>query len=178
VGAILIEHLVVSADSVIGAALAEKLNAASTTRRYPPNGKWFYDLRYPDGTTIPPAGITYFCSGINGFKACEEDPDAWKINVIGTVRAAERQVINGGKVVLLSSCASETHPDTLYGGYKLATEAGFRKFGEAASIFRFGPVKFPGRNTYPNGDYQPIEVDALIGRLTAPFSPGLHRVLS
>jgi nucleoside-diphosphate-sugar epimerase len=176
-GAVLIEHLVISGDSAIGAVLAKRLDALTTTRRSPnQGGKFYLDLRNPGW--LPEAGITYFCSGVNGFKACAEDPDAWDINVTGTVKVAARQVQSGGKVVLLSSCAAETHPDTIYGGYKIATEIGFRQFGDRASIFRFGPVKFPGRNTYPNGEYQPIEIDALIDRLTAPFVPGLHRVLS
>jgi dTDP-4-dehydrorhamnose reductase len=173
-----IDHLVVGGDSAIGAVLAERLNAISTTRRNPANGKLFFDLRDPLWWPLPEAGVTYFCAGINGFKACETNPDAWSINVVGTVQAAARQVENGGKVVFLSSAAAETHPDTIYGGFKLATEIGFRKLGGASSIFRFGAVMRPDRVTYPNGEYQPIDVEDLVDELTGPFVAGLHRLLS
>jgi dTDP-4-dehydrorhamnose reductase len=173
---IMFDNLVVSGDSKIGAVIAKRLNAAATTRKGTP-GLLHFDLR--ENLSLPFARTTYFCSGINGFKACADDPQAaFEVNVIGTRRAATGQVRAGCRVVLLSSCAAETHPATVYGSLKLTTEKLFKAFGEQAAIFRFGPVKFEGRATYANGDYQPIEIGDLVDVLTAPFRPGLHRILN
>lgn len=174
-GALLIENLVVSVDSMIGAAICEKLGAIGTTRRKPTLGRLPYDLK--DGEFLPIASRTFFCSGINGFKACEADPEmARKVNVDGVANAAQMQAALGGVVVLLSSCAAETHPDTVYGRLKLETEQRFLKFGNRASIYRFGPVMRPDRETYPNHDYNPISLETLIGHVTGDFAPGLHRI--
>lgn len=169
--------LVVSADSIIGGAICEKLGAAGTTRRLPSRGRIPFDLKSP--TPLPFAEFTYFCSGINGFKACVEDQEmAHLVNVEGTANAARAQVDQGGRVILLSSCAAETHPETVYGALKLETEGEFMKLGRAASIFRFGPVMFPDRVTYPNKEYHPISIQKLLEVVTAPFSPGLHRIVN
>ena len=170
----MIDCLVVSRDSQIGAQIIKRLNGVGTTRR-DHGDKLYFDLR--GHAPLPPAKLTFFCSGINGFKQCAADPmAAYNVNVEGTVRAANWQVEQGGRVVLLSSCAAETHPYTVYGAYKLQTEKGFLEFGDRASIFRFGPVKFPGRVVYSNHDYHPIEVDDLITAVTHQFMPGLHAV--
>lgn len=177
------ENLVVSGDSQIGRAIMNRINAAGTTRRLVDDptrdpSLAYFDLR--SNAYLPEAKITYFCSGINGFVNCEQNAnEAHAVNVAGTVRAAIGQVQRGGKVVLLSSCAAETHLGTIYGDFKFLTEQRFLdKFGDQASVFRFGPAKFPGRKTYPNGDFQPIEISDLVDVLTAPFIPGLHRILS
>lgn len=165
----------VGADSAIGSALCKRLGAVGTTRRLPLWGHILFDLCRP--APLPPARITYFCGAITKFRACDENPElAHQINVEGTVRVARDQVDKGGRVVLLSSCAAETHPDTVYGSLKLETEAAFTKLG--GSIFRFGPVMTPGRHCYPCMDYNPITVDELLVHLTAPFTPGIHRILN
>lgn len=185
------DHLVVSGDSQIGAAIRKRLDCAATTRRLPLKGEEsrvprpetsddmiYFDLR--STAFLPPARTTYFCSGINGFMKCAADPnEAFEINVVGTVRAACEPVRRGYRVVLLSSCAAETHPDTIYGGFKFLTEQRFlNEFGEHASVFRFGPVKFEGRVCYPNGPYHPLTVDDVVDAVTAPFVPGLHRIFN
>jgi nucleoside-diphosphate-sugar epimerase len=171
----LLPHLVVGGDSFIGSALAQRLNAVATTRRKNRPDRPFFDLLHPD--FLPQAEVTYFCAGICGFMACETNPKAWDANVVGNVKAAAWQVKNRGKVVLLSSAAVETQPETAYGGYKLATEIGFRQFKHAASIFRFGPVVLQGSNRFKDGDYHPIELDDLVERLAQPFQHGVHRIL-
>jgi dTDP-4-dehydrorhamnose reductase len=171
------DNLVVSGDSRIGAVIATRLNAAATTRKGTP-GLLHFDLRqwHP---FLPLAKTTYFCAGINGFKACATDPvAAFEVNVEGIRRAAMPQVARGHRVILLSSCAAETHPGTVYGSLKLTAEKIFKGFGEQASIFRFGPVELAGRETYPDGEYQPINVADLVDRITGPFQPGLHRILN
>lgn len=171
----MLKALVVSADSIIGGHICEKLGAAGTTRRTPSLGRIPFNLLSHE--PLPFAHVTYFCSGINGFKACAEDPEmAHLVNVEGTVRAAKSQIERGGRVVLLSSCAAETHRLTVYGDLKLETENEFMKFDGAAAIFRFGPVMFPGRNTYPNQKYNPISIERLIEIVTGPFEPGLHKI--
>ena len=172
----MIEHLVVSRNSQIGNLIALRLGALATTRRnkYDP---LYFDLR--EGVPLPEAKITFFCSGINGFVACAADPlAAWAVNVEGTVRAATHQVTKGHRVVLLSSCAAETHPYTVYGAFKRHTERAFEEFGDQASIYRFGPVKFPGRATYSNQDYHPIGVPELVEAVSGPFVPGLHKLFN
>lgn len=169
--------LVISADSAIGGAICDKIGAVGTTRRKPTLGRIPFDLKDP--INLPLADVSYFCSGINGFKACEADPEmARKVNLEGTVATAQDIVSRGGRVVLLSSCAVETHPETVYGALKRETENGFMQFGDRASIFRFGPVMFPGRVTYPNQHYSPIGVDRLVDLVTNDFSPGLHRIFA
>jgi dTDP-4-dehydrorhamnose reductase len=160
--------LIVSADARIGAALCERLGAVGTTRRQVGPDRPYFDLRHL--APLPFADLTYFCSGIVGFARCAADPlTAHEINVVGNVRAAQGQVERGGRVVFLSSCAAETHPDTVYGTLKRETERAFLKFGEAASIFRFGAVDSPHKE-------YPIGLNALIAALTAPFKPGLQRL--
>jgi dTDP-4-dehydrorhamnose reductase len=176
VGSVL-RALVVGSDSAIGARICEATGAAGTTRRSPPGDRIPFDLIFPED--LPPAAVTYFCGAINGFKTCAADPEmARRVNVQGTVMAARGQVGKGGKVVLLSSCAAETHPDTVYGRLKLEAEQEFLKMGDAASIFRFATVLFAGETAYPNRDYNPIEAGKLVAALTAPFAPGLHRLLN
>jgi len=172
----MIGNLVISADSVIGLAICNALGAVGTTRREPPDGRLPFDLR--NQIELPLARFTYFCSGINGFKKCEASPKAARyVNVECTLQHALEASYHGW-VVLLSSCAAETHPDTVYGRLKLETEHGFLALGKRASIFRFGPVMFPGRKTYPNKEYHPIELEKLVSILTTKFEPGLHRILN
>ncbi len=175
-----LDALVISGDSYIGGLLVDRLRnegyeVAATSRRSPPTGGTMpFDLRWP--SYLPHAKVTYFCTGINGFLPCELNADeAWRINVTCTLEAAQKRP---GKVVFLSSAAVESHPQTVYGKCKAAAEAGFLKFDGAA--FRFGPVAFPGRNVYPNGEYQPITPIVLTGILTdciPRWVPGIHRVL-
>lgn len=149
----------------------------ATTRKWPPaTGMLPFDLRYE--SWLPKARITFFCTGINGFKPCEADPaEARRINVTLLGLAAERVREMGSDVVLLSSSAAETHPDTVYGTCKRDAEKIFLRLGGAC--FRFGPVAFPGRNVYPNEVYSPINLPTLTGLLAQCFEhwePGLHHI--
>ncbi len=178
-----LDALVISGDSKVGSALMTELRGRgllvmATTRRSPATGDLIpFDLKCP--SYLPQAKVTYFCSGITGFKACLEEPEvAAQVNLLGHYQTAELQA---GHLVLLSSCAAETHPDTVYGTLKKATEVFFGCFGDRSAMYRFGPVAFPGRNVYPNKEYNPISMPALIKILadaTDAWQPGLHRVLN
>jgi len=180
----MIDALIVGGDSQIGKALVEKLHSrnitvVSTTRRWPspPQATWDilpYDLRWP--TFLPEAEFAFFCTGINGFKPCEADPEeARRINVTLLTAAARQAKAMGCDVVFLSSSAADTHPDTVYGTCKRDAEKVFLELGGAC--FRFGPVAFPGRNVYPNEVYSPINLSTLTDLLAGCFErwePGLH----
>jgi dTDP-4-dehydrorhamnose reductase len=190
----MLDALIVGGDSQIGKALIVRLSkegktVVTTTRKWPPpvpdaympKDMWLaaedlipFDLRYQ--TYLPKAGITFFCTGINGFKPCEADPEeARRINVTLLTATARRIAAMGSRVVFLSSSAAETHPDTVYGTCKRDAEKVFLELGGAC--FRFGPVAFPGRNVYPNEVYSPINLSTLTDLLAGCFKrwePGLH----
>ena len=180
----MLDALIVGGDSQIGKALIARLRrddrtVMATTRKPPmpvPRDLIPYDLRWP--TLLPLAAITFFCTGINGFKPCEADPEeARRINVTLLTAAARQIAHNGSKVVFLSSSAAETHPDTVYGTCKRDAEKVFLQLGGAC--FRFGPVAFPGRNVYPNETYSPINLSTLTDLLAGcfkRFEPGLHSI--
>jgi len=178
----MLDALIVGGDSQIGKALIARLKqdgrrVAATTRRWPFSG-WRlipFDLRWR-WSYLPRAQITFFCTGINGFKPCEADPEkARRINVTLLTAAARRVAAKGHLIVFLSSSAAETHPDTVYGTCKRDAEKVFLELGGAC--FRFGPVAFPGRNVYPNEVYSPINLSTLTDLLAGCFvrwKPGLR----
>lgn len=181
----MLDALIVGGDSQIGKALIAKLKqngqqVAATTRKWPPPEPAEdiipFDLRWP--TFLPRARVTFFCTGINGFKPCEADPaEARRINVTLLTAAARRVHDMSSKLVFLSSAAAETHPDTVYGTCKRDAEKIFLDLGGAC--YRFGPVAFPGRHVYPNEVYSPINLSTLTELLAgheALWDPGLHRI--
>lgn len=186
----MLDALIVGGDSQIGKALIERLkrdgkSVVATTRKYPPEPSrlesWHlrenvipFDLRWP--TYLPWARKAFFCTGINGFKPCEADPDeARRINVTLLTETARAVAERRMEVVFLSSSAAQTHPDTVYGRCKLDAEKAFLDLD--GTCFRFGPVAFPGRNVYPNEVYSPINLSTLTDLLAGCFDrwePGLH----
>lgn len=176
--------LIIGGDSQIGQALHKTFEGSfdyvvlSTTRKWPPaDNRLPFDLRYP--SFLPKADVTLFCTGINGFKPCADDPvEAKRINVELLLATAKRMHNRGSLLVFLSSSASETHPDTVYGQCKLEAEAGFVELGGAC--YRFGPVAFPGRNVYPNEIYSPINLSTLTQILFEAVDglwvPGIHSI--
>src|SRR5712672_3634310 len=180
----MLDALIVGGDSQIGNALIARLmrderEVLATTRKWPDRcGTHLipFDLRWP--TYLPRARFTFFCTGINGFKPCEADPEeARRINVTFLTETATRLYdrLLFPRLVFLSSSAAETHPDTVYGTCKRDAEKVFLELGGAC--FRFGPVAFPGRNVYPNEVYSPINLSTLTDLLAGCFErwePGLH----
>lgn len=181
----MLDALIVGGDSQIGKALVVRLKrddrkVVATTRKYPALAAQDiipFDLRWP--TFLPEARIAFFCTGINGFKPCDADPEeARRINVTLLTAAARQVAANGARLVLLSSSAAETHPDTVYGTCKRDAEKVFLELG-GVCCFRFGPVAFPGRHVYPNEVYSPINLPALTDLLAGCFErwePGLHSI--
>lgn len=179
----MLDALIVGGDSQIGKALIARLRqngqqVVATTRKWPPPEPAEdiipFDLRWP--TYLPRARVTFFCTGINGFKPCEADPEeARRINVTLLTAAARRVHDMGSRLVFLSSAAAETHPETVYGQCKLDAEKVFLELG--GTCYRFGPVAFPGRHVYPNEVYSPINLPTLTDLLAGCFEhwePGLH----
>jgi dTDP-4-dehydrorhamnose reductase len=183
----MIDALIIGGDGQIGKALLAgfqlaKLDVVATTRRWPPYGRDLnesylpFDLRYP--TYLPKAKVTYLCTGINGFRQCEDDPvEAKRINTTLLCATAYRALDMGSNVVYLSSCAVETHPKTTYAFTKYEVEN--RLGPKGAACVRVGPVAIPGRKVYPNQHYNPISVPDLINLLMSfyhRFRPGLYKV--
>jgi nucleoside-diphosphate-sugar epimerase len=180
----MLDALIVGGDSQIGKALIARLKqddwkVVATTRKYPPLVEEDiipFDLRWP--TFLPRVRIAFFCTGINGFKPCDANPqEARLINVTLLTAAARKVAAHGARVVFLSSSASETHPDTVYGKCKRDAEKVFLELG--GTCFRFGPVAFPGRHVYPNEVYSPINLPTLTDLLAGcleRWEPGLYSI--
>lgn len=177
--------MVIGADSYIGSGLIAYLRDEShqvcgTTRRNPPGGYASLDLSKP--YALPLAEITFFCAGITSFKQCDSDPEyARVINVASPKCLAANLAERGGKVVMLSSSAVETHPDSTYGKLKRQSEGDFLTLGQCAAVVRFGPVMKPGRAVYADAQYNPVSLSGIVsklGMLCSHWSPGVHRILS
>jgi nucleoside-diphosphate-sugar epimerase len=186
----MLDALIVGGDSQIGKALWARLRqdarwVVATTRKRPPaDGMLPFDLRFQ--SWLPVTRLAFFCTGINGFKPCEDDPEeARRINVTLLTRTARRlhDRLAPPRLVFLSSSAAETHPDTVYGKCKLDAERVFLELGGAC--YRFGPVALaggmalsrPGQKVYPNEVYSPINLSTLTDLLAGCFErwePGLH----
>jgi len=68
-----------------------------------------------------------------------------------------------------------------HGKLKLMTEQCLRTaLGNNVAIVRCGPIMMPGRECYPDRDYQPIGLSALVDYLSAfmvnDWLSGLHKV--
>ena len=183
----MLDALVVGANSFIGRHLLERLEAdgkcvmgTSRWANAENKGRWIYcDLMTP--ALLPDARYTFLLAAVTGFKACADDPwTAEQVNVNGTVLIAQRQIDLGGRVMFVSSSAVEHEQVSLYGQLKLKAEEEILEYPGAA-VIRFGPIKKPGRMTYPDKAYQPLEieeaVDALVNLMGEGWLPGLHRYL-
>jgi dTDP-4-dehydrorhamnose reductase len=177
----MLDALVISGDSQIGKALTARLRedgreVMATTRKFPSGEFVWFDLRRP--RVLPLAHVAFFCTGVNGFKPCEDNPEeARRINVTLLTAAARQVAAMGTKVVFLSSGAAETHPDTVYGMCKIDAEKVFCELGGAC--YRLGPVAFPGRKVWANEVYSPINLSTLTALLAGCFErwePGVHSI--
>ncbi len=102
-------HLVIGGDGLIGGALCKELGARNleylaTTRRVhsnllppPPQipAAVPFDLREAATADLPIGpmeddGIVYLVAAVAGFGKCQTNPDAWRVNVDGPLRLAER----------------------------------------------------------------------------------------
>jgi len=185
----LLDALIVGGDSFIGAALLERLSRRAestavigTTRRRGSSKLYFLDLRVP--IPVPPARVTYLLAGITKFKQIESDLHAAaRVNITGNIAVASYQRRRGGRIVFMSSSSTEHEPMHEHGMLKFAAEIALvSAFGDDVAIVRCGPIVKPGRECYPDRDYMPVTLDALVGYLSAflvnPWRGGLHRLVN
>jgi len=179
---------VIGANSYIGRELMRRLCVAGhrvsgTTRRDTDSDLIFLDLAKPLGASIKllaftEPDVTFFCAALSSFRACEMSP--WAARIVNLISVIDITSAVGGKFVLLSSAAAETHPGTVYGALKLECENRLQKtMGERAAAYRFGPVIYPGRDCYANGEYQPLSITDVCDELVDAcdhWRPGLHRI--
>ncbi len=101
--------LVVGADGLIGASLAESLRHAGhevlgTTRRKQ-SGGLMLDLARAEEFQVPPGlDIAFVCAGIGGLVECATSPEMTaRVNVVGTACLAQQLAEKGSRVVYLST---------------------------------------------------------------------------
>ena len=155
---------VIGADGAIGSALALALRMGNhevvgTTRR--PNHanlpeKMLLDLSLEMPASLPQADIAVICAAMSRFAECREQPAlAHRVNVEGPMQIAERQLSQGGRVLLLSTSAvfdcrkplrkadDARSPRSVYGRLKAEAEAGLAKMGQGTAVLRLTKVLHP-----------------------------------
>ncbi|WP_320007338.1 sugar nucleotide-binding protein [Maridesulfovibrio sp.] len=98
-------------------------------------------------TNIPEADWAAIAAGISGYKECDQDPDAYRVNVTRTIELCRTLLDRGVKILFPSSTAvfdgeapfpapeSPTSPVTEYGKQKVEVENFLRQqFGRAAIV--------------------------------------------
>ncbi len=95
-------HLVIGGDGTIGMALCAELRKReiefmATSRRMSiaPKDRYMFDLRNAATADLPLGpmaedGVVYLVAAVAGFGRCQTNPDAWRVNVDGPIRLAER----------------------------------------------------------------------------------------
>ena len=154
--------LVVGADGMIGAALAERFvnegrRVVGTTHKGGPNSATF-DLERDAATwPIPPnIAVAYLCAAVTSTEDCRVRPDiARTLNVNRTVTLAYRLMHAGARVVFPSTnmvfdgsvpfqhAEAATCPKTAYGRMKAEAEEQMIALGDHACIVRLTKVIGP-----------------------------------
>lgn len=180
-------HLVVGGDSMVGAALVQRLTRSgmdvqATTRRHDAvtDTNPFLDLSaVPDNWRPPePVDVAILCAGVTRLKACKEKPEeSRRINVEGIVKIAEILRKQGGIIIYLSTNqvfdgtqpliapSSSTSPVTEYGRQKAEAEQSLIKAGTVDAIVRLNKVIGP-----VNALIEGWKRDLLSGRTITSFS--------
>jgi len=158
--------LIVGVDSLIGAALADTLIArgtavVGTTRRArsgAPGSRMVLDLAAPDAGAVqlPRVDVAVVCAAMARFVDCREQPElARRVNVSAPAALAARLVVNGTRVVLLSTSAvfdcrsprvpadRPTSPATAYGALKAEAEAAILALRPHGCVLRLTKVITP-----------------------------------
>lgn len=180
-------HLVVGAESMIGAALLQRLtrsglDARGTTRRHDAvtDTNHFLDLSAVPDSWNPsdPVDVAILCAGATRLKACKENPkESRLINVDGIVKVAEilrkqgafvihlstNQVFDGTRPLVTPSNA--TSPVTEYGRQKAEAERRLTEAGTVDAIVRLTKVMGP-----VNALIEGWKRDLLAGRTITSFS--------
>jgi len=104
-----VKALIVGADGLIGASLAESLRhegheVLGTTRRKQSAGLML-DLANAEEFQVPPGvDIAFICAGIGSLVECAKSPEATaRVNVVGTAYLAKQLVERGSRAVYLST---------------------------------------------------------------------------
>lgn len=180
-------HLVVGGESMVGAALVQRLtrsgmNVRGTTRRHDAitDTNLFLDLSpVPDNWSPPePVDVAILCAGVTRLKACKEQPEeSRRINVEGIVKVAEILRKQGAFIIYLSTNqvfdgtqplvtpSSFTAPVTEYGRQKAEAEQSLSKAGSVDAIVRLTKVIGP-----VNALIEGWKRDLLSGHTITPFS--------
>jgi len=160
--------LVIGGDSLIGKALAAELKTRghavirSSRRREGliEPGVLPLDLADPSigNVSLPATDVAFFCAAITGFADCREDTSrSQRVNVTSPTAIASRLVVQGARVILLSTsavfdCREPTMsadrpyaPRGVYGSQKAEAELQFLALGALASVLRLTKVLAPGR---------------------------------
>lgn len=127
------DAFIVGGDGLIGGAVAHALNGKSiaSTRRDKP-GAIFLDLLNPP-ETLPQADVAYLCAGVNGFKQCEGNCNAWRTNVDGVLAVAKTLNRQGSFLVYISTAAVEWSAE-MYARQRAMVEIGLNALCDPAII--------------------------------------------
>ncbi|WP_415718804.1 sugar nucleotide-binding protein [Maridesulfovibrio sp.] len=108
-------------------------------------------------TNIPEADWAVIAAGISGYKECDQDPDAYRVNLTRTIELCRTLIARGTKILFPSSTAvfdgenpfpspdSPTCPMTGYGNQKTEVENFLLQYPASAAIVRL--VKMLKRDT-------------------------------
>jgi dTDP-4-dehydrorhamnose reductase len=137
-------ELIIGIDGMVGSALfaeasKRKLEQTGTTRRHNSEG-FFLNLEHPSIEGLKNIDCAYICAGIVGYKNCEGNPNAYRVNVDGTIALAKKLLQQGTFIVFMSSDAVECMLTTSYGLQKAMVEMFLQGTGSAA-IIRSGRIE-------------------------------------
>lgn len=118
------KEIVIGADGYIGSRLRELANAEGTSRKNPIYTEHHHlDLLNP-GQYLPFGDIYYLCAGVNGFRACEGNPEAWRVNVDATLWLVRSvMAIKTDAFVVWISSSTVQWSDSAYARQKAHVEA-------------------------------------------------------
>ena len=136
--------LIVGSDGMIGNALfveasVRQLNPIGTTRRKDVT-RYFLDIEHQETGELPKAKVAYILAGIVGYKNCEGNPHAYRVNVDGTIKIIKRLMAQGTFIVFMSSDAVEHMLTTSYRLQKSLVEM-FMQMSVGGAIVRSGRME-------------------------------------
>ncbi|WP_031480993.1 sugar nucleotide-binding protein [Maridesulfovibrio frigidus] len=106
----------------------------------------------PDISNLPKSDWAVIAAAVTGYKACEENAEAYKVNVTNTVQLANSLMKKGTKIVFPSStavfngdvqfakCSELTSPETSYGSQKVEVENYLLNSKNNALVIRYSKL--------------------------------------
>lgn len=94
--------LIVGGRGLIGTELRRQIGSCCYTTRQHGEGEYL-DLMNPEIDHLPAAKIVYLVAGVGGYKPCEGNSDAWRINVDAPIAIARAMAKKGAFIVFVSS---------------------------------------------------------------------------